>query len=430
MQILFVHGNYPAQFHWLAELLGRQGKHDVRFLTAREDAESLPIPGVRVELFEEKPLSQRSANTSTLTQSIESAISLGSTIEGRLSELADSGFVPKLIIFHGGRGLGLLIRERLPDASVIGYFEWFFHPDHAANLLGRQDQLTRQHLELRNLATCQEIVSCDAAVVPTAWQASQFPELLRKKIKVIFDGIDPQIHHPPKSPSRNWPIRFKGESGSLELSGGDILITYATRGMEPLRGFNEFMSALPGVLGNTPNAKVLIAGRDRSAYGPAAPSHNGSWKKRILDKLGDFPGLERIAFTGLLPRDQYIKMLQRTNLHCYFTRPYVPSWSFFEAIACDAPMLASEGGATTQTLPGLIAHSISLDSSSATLTEAMLETLRVSRSAESSKQNDMCTRLPSWMWRKHSTEAWQLLINSTLINQSAQARTKAMKSLQ
>ena len=39
MQILFIHGNYPAQFRGLAEDLGSQNIHDVRFLTARKDPE-------------------------------------------------------------------------------------------------------------------------------------------------------------------------------------------------------------------------------------------------------------------------------------------------------------------------------------------------------------------------------------------------------
>lgn len=38
MQILFVHGNYPAQFGWIAKALARTSQHEVRFLTARQEA--------------------------------------------------------------------------------------------------------------------------------------------------------------------------------------------------------------------------------------------------------------------------------------------------------------------------------------------------------------------------------------------------------
>lgn len=425
LQILFVHGNYPAQFHWLAELLGRQGKHDVRFLTAREDATSLSIPGVRVELFAEHTRDNSSPSSSYLTQSIDNAIALSSTIADRLRDLAGSGFAPRLVIFHGGRGLGLLIKEVLPSASVIGYFEWYFNPSLAKDLLGRNDRLTRHYLELRNLATCQELVNCDSAVVPTGWQANQFPELLRTKLQVIFDGIDPRLHHPFKDNSRDWPAKFEGESGTLELAANEILITYATRGMEPLRGFPEFMRALPFVLNNIPSARVLIAGRDRSAYGPVAPSHNGSWKEMILDELGAFSGLERITFTGLLPRNHYVKMLQRTNLHCYFTRPYVPSWSFFEAVACQAPLLASDGGATTETLPDTLMHLISIDSSPTDMAAAMIKILRtqIGQPKEAHcNQTTLKSSLPPWIWRSQSMASWQELINENLAKTKARPR--------
>ena len=49
MNVLFIHGNYPAQFHWLAQDLGQQGNHDVRFLTARAEAVHHALKGVQVE---------------------------------------------------------------------------------------------------------------------------------------------------------------------------------------------------------------------------------------------------------------------------------------------------------------------------------------------------------------------------------------------
>ena len=39
-------------------------------------------------------------------------------------------------------------------------------------------------------------------------------------------------------------------------------------------------------------------------------------------------------------------MLWRTDLHCYFTRPYVTSWGLFEAAACGTRLVVSEGEAT------------------------------------------------------------------------------------
>lgn len=43
---------------------------------------------------------------------------------------------------------------------------------------------------------------------------------------------------------------------------------------------------------------------------------------------------------------QYRSLLQRSTLHCYFTRPYVTSWSLFEAAASGARLCVNQTEAT------------------------------------------------------------------------------------
>ena len=133
-------------------------------------------------------------------------------------------------------------------------------------------------------------------------------------------------------------VELDGEdlTENIKIKSNEILLSYATRGMETLRGFPEFLRTAAHALSEIPTLQVVIAGRDRCAYSYGAPSHDGSWKKRILEEIGDFIGKERLHFTGLMPYIHYRKLLQRSNLHCYFTRPYVTSWSLFEAAACGA----------------------------------------------------------------------------------------------
>ena len=120
-----------------------------------------------------------------------------------------------------------------------------------------------------------------------------------------------------------------------------------TRGMEPIRGFPEFMRTVPKILGEDKNIRVIIAGRDRAAYSYQAPAEGGSWKQFMISELGNFEGKEREHFTGLLNYNDYRLMLQRTDLHCYWTRPYVTSWSMFEAAACNSPLMVNKSGATS-----------------------------------------------------------------------------------
>ena len=71
------------------------------------------------------------------------------------------------------------------------------------------------------------------------------------------------------------------------------------------------MRILPSLLAKIPNLKVLIGGRDRSAYGPKAPNNDGSWKTLVLNELGEFIGKERIVFTGLMNYGEYRKLLYK-----------------------------------------------------------------------------------------------------------------------
>ena len=48
--------------------------------------------------------------------------------------------------------------------------------------------------------------------------------------------------------------------------------------------------------------------------------------------------------------ENYRLMLQRSNLHCYLTKPYVTSWSLFEVAACGTPIITNRSPATTGTI--------------------------------------------------------------------------------
>ena len=116
--------------------------------------------------------------------------------------------------------------------------------------------------------------------------------------------------------------------------------------METLRGFPEFMRALPSAFNKIEDLEVIIAGSDRCAYSYPAPDEKGSWKDYMLKEIEGSVPIEKIKFVGLLSYPDYRKLLWRSNLHCYFTRPYVTSWSLFEAASCGARLLASTGKAT------------------------------------------------------------------------------------
>ena len=345
MNILFIHGNFPGQFKYLASSLGRDKNNNIVFLTQRSIAECPTTKGVQIRNFNIHRTSHES--THHYIRACEDAVIKGQAIVREIHQLANEGFTPRVIIYHGGMGYGLFIKDVLPNTKTIGLYEWYFTNKTQGWATGKWDINTQLMANTRNLPINQEIMSCDAPVVPTEWQKKQFPKRYKEQLNCIFDGIDVSFFKPDQQIS-SQDIYIQGEENEspIKINKDEPLITYMTRGMEPLRGFPEFMQTLPHVLKNISNAKVIIAGRDRTAYSYPAPTEGGSWKRSLMKKLGDFDGKERIHFTGLLSYGDYVNMLKRSNLHCYLTRPYVTSWSFLEAAACGTPMLISDNEAT------------------------------------------------------------------------------------
>ena len=345
MDILFIHGNYPGQFRHLCAGFGANDRHNCVFLTARKDAERDKLNGVKTIIYEQHR--KVSPETHHYVHATEEAVLQGQAVLRGLDSLLQEGFRPRLVIFHGGMGLGLFLRDVLPDAILIGYFEWWFTTDTTKYLVEKFDMNMQLSAGLRNLPTMQELEQCDAGVVPTEWQKQQFTESFKSKLHVIFDGIDTSFFHPQREENGEVLRLRNRETKELFEFGTDVpILSYATRGMEPLRGFPEFMRALPYAFSKIKDLQVVIAGKDRCAYSYPAPSHQGSWRKHLLNEISNNAPIENINFTGLLNYHDYRALLWRSDLHCYFTRPYVTSWSFFEATSCSARLLSNKSPAT------------------------------------------------------------------------------------
>ena len=119
------------------------------------------------------------------------------------------------------------------------------------------------------------------------------------------------------------------------------LLTYATRGLEPYRGFPEFVQASCELLKKNKYWHIAIAGDDSINYykSPKAPKNGYGHEAYQLYKSHDL--LSRVHFLGSLPLLAYRDLLRRSNLHCYFTRPYVLSWSFIESMFTGCKLFAS-----------------------------------------------------------------------------------------
>ena len=60
-----------------------------------------------------------------------------------------------------------------------------------------------------------------------------------------------------------------------------------------------------------------------------------------MDELKDQLDLTRLHFPGLINYGELLQLFQRSDLHCYFTRPYVISWGLFQAAASGCQLLVN-----------------------------------------------------------------------------------------
>lgn len=339
MRILFSHPNFPAQFVHLASYYGHDKRNQVAYLTARED---LNIDGVHKVLF--KASREPSPQTHHYLRNLEAAVLQGQAAYRAASQLKAQGFVPDVMMGHSGWGSTMYLKDLFPNTPLIGYFEWFYHAHGSDAEFGADERLSPDaecRIRMQNSPILVDLYSSDAGISPTYWQHSQFPVEYTDKIRVIHDGVNTK-HCAP-----NPQAKLVLPEQQLDLSEVKEIITYVGRGMEPYRGFPQFMEAVALVLAKRPNCHVVIVGADRVVYGSAAPGGK-SYKELMLEKLN--LDMSRVHFTGLLPKNLYRLVLQASSVHVYLTRPFVLSWSMLEAMSTGCLLVASNTPPVTEVI--------------------------------------------------------------------------------
>jgi glycosyltransferase involved in cell wall biosynthesis len=330
MRILLLHPNFPAQFRHLATTLANNPKHQVVFGTMRQQSS---IPGVRKLIYQ--PSREVHPTTHQYVRNLESAVLQGQAIYRTAQQLKAEGFIPDVVYGHSGWGPTLFIKDIFPKTKLFCYFEWFYHAHGSDADFDPTEPLNADaeaHIRIKNAPLLLDLYSCDAGLSPTNWQHQQFPKEFQPKIRVMHDGVDTSFFHP--NPNAKLVLPHLG----LDLSQAEEIVTYATRGMEPYRGFPQFMEAVSFIQQRRPNCHVVVMGEDRIVYGKQLPDGK-TYKQLMLEKLP--LDLSRLHFTGSLPYEQYLQVLQASSVHIYLTRPFVLSWSMLESMATGCLIIGS-----------------------------------------------------------------------------------------
>lgn len=337
MNILFVHQGFPGQFRHLAPALARDPAHRVLALTMQDKA---PAQWQGVQVVPYRPMRGSTPGIHPWMVDLETKTIRGEAALHAALRLRDGGFTPDAIVAHPGWGESLFLKDVWPTARLGIYCEFFYHA-HGADVgfdpeFSARDADEAPRMRLKNVNHLLHFEVADAALAPTHWQASTFPEPFRSRISVVHDGIDTQAVAP------NRAVRVRLGSG-LELGRDDEVVTFVNRNLEPYRGYHVFMRALPDILRRRPRAQVLLVGGSEVSYG-ARPPHGQSWmdifaaEARACMPAADWA---RVHFLGQVPHAHFVGLLQLSTVHVYLTYPFVLSWSLLEAMSAGCAIVAS-----------------------------------------------------------------------------------------
>lgn len=260
MQILFLHPSFPAQFKEPASTATKSG-NEVRFLCQTHYNKT--IEGVE-RIILKGNCSKDYLDTRGI-EGFQRTQELSLQYRYVMKILKKDNYHPDMIISHSGWGCGLYAKEIWPKAKLVAYFEWWYG-DSTSELY--QYNSTNEWLKFssdmisklwqRNQAISMELAVADQIITPSYWQLNQLPEVYKTNAIVIKESVEEDILKAMTKIQRRKQDNV-------------FLITYGTRGLEPMRCFPEFINELPSILKKYENVQISIAGRDEIYYGGKKP---------------------------------------------------------------------------------------------------------------------------------------------------------------
>ena len=332
-RLLILHHNFPAQFVHILRYRESKALKTVFIY----DSEAI----IDFESFSHTIVIKASFKPKKNSRGHQKQFDRALNYQHHFLSLREEGFNPDVTLSHDGWGCGVFVKDIFPSTFFVCYNEWWFSHKSFKNVsIDPENKWLPYDIEssslsiLRNSTTGIELVNSDAIICPTNFQKNQLPPKLQEKAVTVYEPILAAEYISASS------LSDLSRSNNT-LHNGKIYLTYATRGLEPMRCFPLFVSLLEDLLPNIPmNARVLIAGSDTVNYGGKKPP-NSTFKAWAEDRLEPYTSRGIVKFVGKLPFESYLKLLQRSSLHFYLSRAFVPSWSLLDALYLGAPLLCS-----------------------------------------------------------------------------------------
>ena len=172
MHVLFVHQNFPAQFGHIARHLVQQRGWTCTFVSETPTGE---VAGIRKIQY--KTRGGARSTTHYCSRTFENSVWHSHAVFEACK--AHPEVRPDVIVGHSGFGSTLFLRELYPDAQVVNYFEFYYHPHQFGHglptrLPARRDRLP-QGERPRNAMVLLDLVNCRSGYSPTHYRTRMLP---------------------------------------------------------------------------------------------------------------------------------------------------------------------------------------------------------------------------------------------------------------
>lgn len=328
-QLVFMHQTYPAQFGPITEFLLKHYDVDVTFFS--QFASRKPLPGLRHIVYQPVK-TQHEENPYFFSRHFEQETA---SMHGLYNALQQSKIQPDVLIGHVAFGNMGLLHVEYPELPRIGFFELFYDP-FGRTSENRPEYLApkanRLRVPLRNATQLVELEYCTKGYSPTAFQRSTYPAAYRDKLSVLFDGINTNLYQPGPVPEHSeLPVTWPKDAP---------IITYVSRGLEAMRGFDVFMEVAHRISQKHPDVHFVIAGNPKTHYGSEMISIKEKTFKDYVLKQRPFD-LDRFHFLDWISEAALVDLYRLSACHFYWTVPFTLSWSLFQAMSTGCLVVGS-----------------------------------------------------------------------------------------
>jgi glycosyltransferase involved in cell wall biosynthesis len=336
MRILFLHKSFPGTFRLLVHIFSSQQENTIFFLS--ESGQKFSQPNVR-RLRLAPPLSHstQDAVENDMILRYRRAVRAGNS----LLLLKNDGFEPDLICASSSMPGSLFIRDVFPKAFYVVEADWFYTYDKHTFFDRNISPAEFAPARIRNFWEYNSLGDCDLAFTSSSWQKSHYPDFLAKKIHVVHHGVNTAFFRPSQNET------FTDEETGLDLADASEIVSFSGPYWDPVRGFPQFLQAVPQILKARPHCHIIILWPDRRSKVRSIPN---SVVRAEADKLGRLLAeisltegeRARVHLLGVRPLSKYRMMLRVSTVHVYLTAPHALSSGFLEAMACGALVVGSD----------------------------------------------------------------------------------------